>query len=289
MKKTALAVLVLLSVTIAKAGNEIKISQVLAQQEEPSDETNAGVAVSPAHIHFEVKPGGSTSSTVTINNDTDKQNNFRISFQDFNMNGYGKSEFLPAGSGKHSLSQWVNVSPSFVELAPGEKTEVTVSLLVPEDHPDANKAAWSIMLIEQAEEKKSIEPEEGSNKIAFGVIPTFAFGVFLYQNPPNVAMTDVDIIYMEALTESENKGILIDIENLGDGISYCTVYVDLTNLDTGETQKMVMKKFTIVPGLKRAFTFQLPEGLSSGQYSAVSVLDFGSDEELEAAEIEFNL
>ncbi len=50
-----------------------------------------------------------------------------------------------------------------------------------------------------------------------------------------------------------------------------------------------MKKFTIVPGLKRAFNFQLPEELSSGQYSAVSVLDFGSDEELEAAEIEFNL
>ncbi len=270
------------------ADGEIKLSSIFGN-EEITEQTKAGVAVSPSHIHFEVTPGTTESRVITVNNDTDRENKFRVSFNDFNMNGYGKSEFLPAGEGSNSLSRWVNVSPSFVELKPGEKAELTVTLMVPEDHEDANKAAWAIMLIEQAEERKSIDPTEAKEQISFGIIPTFAFGVFLYQNPPTVEVTNVDIINLLVNSDDTQSAIQVDVENLGDGISYCTVYVDLTNLNTGDTQKLVMKKFTIVPGLKRAFNFQLPEDLTSGQYSAVTVLDFGSDEELEAAEIEFNL
>ncbi len=267
---------------------EINLSSIFSN-DSLTTKTNAGVAVSPAHLRYDVSPGDSEMRTVTINNDTDKPNSFKASFNDFNMNGYGKSEFLPAGEGEYSLSKWVAVSPSYVDLAPGEKVELTVTVMVPEDHPDANKAAWSILLIEQAEERKTLEQDEGEEKIAFGVIPTFAFGVFLYQNPPNVEVTDVDIIDVQIDANEVSKSMIIDVENKGDGISYCTVYVDLTNLDTGETEKLAVKKFTIVPGLKRAFHFPIPLTQTAGNYSAVSVLDFGSDEELEAAEIEFKL
>lgn len=284
MKKTILSVIAC-AIILAGQATEIKLSQVA----EEASAANAGVAVSPAHIYFDVSPGQSSVSTVTVNNDTDKQNSFKISFKDFNMNGYGKSEFLAPGTGDHSLSKWVNVSPSFVDLKPGEKTELTVTVTVPLDDPDSDKAAWAVMLIEQAEERKTIDQGNSGEKIAFGVIPTFAFGVFLYQNPPNVAVSSVDIINFQFDKNESTTSLKVDVENIGDGISHCTVYVDLTNLQTGETEKMVMKRFTIVPGLKRAFTFGLPEGIPSGQYSAVSVLDFGSKEELKAAEIEFNL
>ena len=284
MKKTILSLIACVCI-LASQATEIKLSQVA----EEASTVNAGVAVSPAHIYFDVTPGESAVSNVTLNNDTDKQNSFKVSFNDFNMNGYGKSEFLAPGTGDHSLSKWINVSPSFVDLKPGEKVELTVTVMVPLDDPAANKAAWAVMLIEQAEERKTIDPGADDEKIAFGVIPSFAFGVFMYQNPPNVAVSSVDIINFQFDKNESNSSLKIDVENIGDGISHCTVYVDLTNLQTGETEKMVMKRFTIVPGLKRAFTFGLPEGIPSGQYSAVSVLDFGSEEELKAAEIEFNL
>lgn len=288
MRTIITAALALLTLSAFSSHNPtIHLSQLNGQNGDEKD--NAGVAVSPAHVHFEVAPGDSETTTVTINNDTDKENKFRVSFNDFNMNGYGKSEFLEPGEGEYSLSRWVTASPSFVTLAPGEKAEITVNITVPLDHEDANKAAWTILMIEQAEERQTLDPGAGQDKIALGVIPTFAFGVFLYQNPPGVVMNDVDIIDLAIDQREESNAIRIDVENLGDGISYCTVYVDLTNLDTGDTQKMVKKRFTIVPGLKRAFNFQLPGDLPQGNYSAVTVLDFGSDEELEAAEIEFNL
>jgi hypothetical protein len=285
MKNTFLSILCAFLVLTTQA-TEIKLSQV---QENATPGINAGVAVSPAHIYYKVSPGESSVSTVTINNDTDRQNKFKISFNDFNMNGFGKSEFLAPGTGDHSLCKWVNVSPSFVDLKPGEKVELTVTIIVPLDDADAKKAAWAIMLIEQTEERKSLDDGVQSDKIAFGIIPTFAFGVFLYQNPPNVAVTSVDIIDFRLEQKELTNALEIDVHNIGDGISHCTVYVDLTNMKTGETQKLVVKRFTIVPGIKRAFHFGLPEGLEPGQYSAVSVLDFGSNEELQAAEIEFNL
>jgi len=275
-----------MTIGLCSNATEVKLSQV---HDQANTARNTGVAVSPAHVYFKVTPGESTVSHVTINNDTDKQNNFKVSFNDFNMNGYGKSEFLPPGTSDHSLSRWLNVSPSFVELKPGEKVELTVTVIVPADDPAANKAAWAILMIEQAESKNTLDPGAENVKIAFGVTPSFAFGVFLYQNPPNVAVNSVDIIDFRMDPNELTKSLAIDVKNIGDGISHCTVYVDLTNLNTGETQKMVMKRFTIVPGLKRAFHFALPADLPSGQYSAVSVLDFGSDEELHTAEIEFNL
>lgn len=278
----------LLTACLNAHASDLKISE-LNNAKAAFSTDNAGVAVSPAHLHFNVAPGESKTSKVTINNDTDRPGKFKLSFNDFNMNGYGKSEFLPAGTGDHSLSTWASVSPSFVELKPGEKKEVIITVNIPLEAENANKAAWCILLVEQAEERKTIDPGKNGDQIAFGVIPTFAFGVFLYQNPPTVEVNKVDIIDFDlAKTEKENT-LAIDVENIGDGITYCTIYVEVTNLKTGSSEKVAVKSFTIVPGLKREFRFPLPETYKTGKYSAVGVLDFGSEEELQAAEIEFTL
>ncbi len=286
MKISSLILFLIGFVSLSFASEEVLLSRVL---EESKGQSGAGVAVSPSHMHFTVTPGETETAKVTINNDTDRPGKFKVSFNDFNMDGYGKSAFLPAGEGDHSLSQWINVSPSFLEMKPGEKREITVTLAIPEDAPGANKAAWSVMLIEQAEERETIDPGRGEQRIAFGIIPTFAFGIFLYQNPPTVELNRVEIVDFHMEKEEEKSFLRIDVENIGDGITYCAAYVELTNLNTGDSQKLLVKKFTIVPGLTREFHFALPDELAEGNYSAVSVLDFGSSEELQAAELEFTL
>lgn len=280
--------LTILFIQISVFGSEVKISQLLNASENLNYQ-NAGVAVSPAHLRFSVAPGESKTSKVTINNDTDRPGSFKLSFNDFNMNGYGKSEFLKPGEGDHSLSKWINISPSFVELTPGEKKEVIVTVTIPADDAAANKAAWCVLLVEQAEERKTIDPGSNTDQISFGIIPTFAFGVFIYQNPPNVESNKVEILDFDLVSSETEKSLSIHVENIGDGITYCNIYVEVTNLKTGESEKVAVKTFTIVPGLKREFNFPLPEKYMTGSYSAVSVLDFGSTEELQAAEIEFTL
>ncbi len=249
-----------------------------------------GVAVSPSRLRMAASPGETVVQKIKISNDTPQPNSFKLSFQDFDMNGMGKSNFLPAGDGRYSLARWATISPSFVELAPGEKTEVTLTLSLPNTE-EARRAAWSILMVEQTAEKRSLDlPTPGSENVAFGIVPTFAFGVFLYQNPPNVIRNQVEITDFRMVV-SETDGNLIDfkIENSGDGIAYCTTYVELTNLTSGIERKLPVKQFTILPELIRDFKFDLPKDLEPGHYSAVGVLDFGHKEEIQAAELEFEI
>ena len=58
---------------------------------------------------------------------------------------------------------------------------------------------------------------------------------------------------------------------------------------TGSQDRLPVKHFTILPELIRDFKFNLPHTLEPGRYSAVGVLDFGSTEEIQAAELEFEI
>tara|TARA_B100000809_G_scaffold152035_1_gene149385 strand:- start:15769 stop:16644 length:876 start_codon:yes stop_codon:yes gene_type:complete len=254
-----------------------------------SAKTTTGVSVSPAHFHLNLKQGQSKVYSITINNDTPSLKSFNIKMYDFNMNGKGQSSFLPIGKGKYSLSKWVNITPTFVELKPNEKRKVEFTVSIP-NTDKGKKAAWSIIMIEQQEARKVLSPNNKSdNTVALGVIPTFAFGVFVYQNPPNVELNNVEFVDFIYDENDNSKNISIVAENKGDGISYCTSYIDLTNLKTGEQERLKVKKFTILPGLIRDFLFKIPDSFSKGDYIAVGVLDFENSEEIQAAKMEFTL
>ncbi|HRP58713.1 MAG: DUF916 domain-containing protein [Flavobacteriales bacterium] len=248
-----------------------------------------GISVSPSHFHLTQKPGEVKTYKISVKNDTESAKQFKVNIYDFDMNGKGKSSFIQPGQGKFSLSRWLNISPTFIEVKPGEKKEVKFTVSVPNDEK-GNKSAWSIIMIEQEEPRKTLEPASKSeNTVALGVIPTFAFGVFIYQNPPNVVTNNVEITNFQFLEKDTTKSIVIEAANKGDGIAYCTSYIDLTNLSNGKQQRVTVKKFTILPELVRDFTFILPNYLEKGKYLAIGVLDYENSEEIQAAKLNFEI
>lgn len=250
---------------------------------------NSGVSVSPSHFNFNQKPGEVKTYNITVKNTTSSSKGFNVKAYDFNMNGKGKSSFLPAGEGKYSLSKWMVVSPTYVEIKPYETKKLNVTVSVPNDD-SGRKAAWSIIMIEQeAPREKLVNTKKDGNTVAFGIVPTFAFGVFSYQNPPNVLTNKVEFTGFNFVETKEKKSLQLEVQNQGDGIAYCTSYIDLTNVDTGEQQRLKVKKFTIVPELIRDFSFLLPSKLQKGNYLAVGVLDYENSEEIQAAKIEFKI
>lgn len=255
---------------------------------EAQESKGAGVAVSPTHLHFKVAPGEQKSRKITINNDTDAPNSFRVRVQDFEMQGSGSSTFKEAGSGSHSLSKYLTVTPSFVELRPGEKKDIVINVNVPFDDSEAKKASWCVIMIEQAAPKKQLDPgNANNNSISLGVVPTFAFGVWVYQNPPNVDINAVEVVDFKVYPRGDKNFIQLDAENRGDGIASCRTRVELINNTNGESVKLPLKNFTIVPGLKRQFKFVLPPDLAAGNYTAIGIVDYGSEEEILTAELEF--
>jgi len=269
------------------------ISAHFTYGQDKSNQTNSarkstGVSVAPAHFHFNQKPGEIKTYDITVNNSTSTPKQFNVNMYDFDMNGKGKSSFLQAGKGRYSLSKWLSVSPTFIELKPFEKKLVKVTVSVP-NTAEGNKAAWAILMVEQVAPRKSlISPNTNSNTVALGVVPTFAFGIFAYQNPPNVIDNKIEFKDFQLKNGNDSKFLYLEVQNTGDGIAYCTSYIDLTNLDTGVQQRLKVKKFTIVPDLIRVFSFSL-KGLGKGKYLAVGVLDYEDSEEIQAAKLEFEI
>ncbi|MCB9198044.1 MAG: DUF916 domain-containing protein [Flavobacteriales bacterium] len=255
-----------------------------------SNEKVTGVAVSPAHFHLAIEPGKSQTIKVKISNSTDRVNSFKIGLVDFDQNSEGRASFkAPSDTSKYGLSKWTNVAPTFVTLQPFQKKDITVVVDIPDDESGL-RAGWCILMVEQEEPKQSLEVSgSGKDVIGFGVKPTFAFGVYIYQNPPNVNNTNVEIVDFKHVKKDSINGVSIQAVNKGDGIAYCTSYIDLLNFDTGEQNRLMVKRFTVLPGVVRDFKFQLDADLPKGNYGAIGVIDFEGAPEIQAAKMKFKI
>jgi hypothetical protein len=258
-----------------------------------SDTTETGISVSPSSIHFNAKPGATQTKTIKITNDTRSAKKFQVTMSDYGeLDENGKTEGNVTADYKYALSKWLSVSPSYVEVPARESKVVTITIDVP-NSDTAAIAAWTMLTIDQVKNtKKTLElPGDNKNAVGMGVSQGIGFGVYVYQNPPNVVNNKVEINTLKfnaAVNKSANQ-ILMGVKNAGDGIGFCNYYLELTSLSSGKTEKLNVKRFTILPGYKRELKFNLPTYVQSGKYSAVAVLDFGSKDDLQTAELEFEL
>lgn len=247
-----------------------------------------GVSVSPSSMHLNIKPGTSVTKEIKVKNDTRKLTKFNVGFNDFEMNNLGKPVTPKQNDCKYCLSKYASVSPSYFELKPGEEVKVKVNIAIP-DSDFAYVALWTIVTVDQVTERAPLDMEPHPNRLSMGIIPSIGFGVYIYQNPPHVKINKINIEKF-AFEEKEGKHFFdLKVKNVGDGISYCSSYVSLTNLNTGEQKKLNVKNFTILPQFTRDFKIDIPGDLLPSKYSAVGVVDFGNEEEMIAAQADFEI
>lgn len=247
-----------------------------------------GLSVSPSTLHFNLSPGKSKSMEVKIKNDTQKKFVFQANFSDFVMGTNGKPVGQQNGSNRFGLSQWSTISPAYFELAPGETQKIQVTVNIP-DGTEYNHAAWTVLMLDEVTKRTPLSPNGTGNTIALGITPSLGFGVYVYQNPPDHALEKIEIENFVFNDSTQTRKLKLSATNSGEGIGFCTSYVELTNLQTGEQQKLKGQKFTILPGFDRVFFYDLPKDIKPGKYSAVGVIDTNNPEQVTAAELEFNI
>jgi hypothetical protein len=245
-----------------------------------------GVSVSPSSIRFTIKPGTSQSKTIKVANDTDIPRTFQVNTNDYlaaDINRAAENSKVPEDY-KYGMKKWLYITPSNFTLQPGEKITINVLLDIPLGDEHAH-AAWCLIAIDEIKERPKLDvPNPGSNAVGMGIVPSMGFGIFGYQNPPNVALTQVEMVGYRI--DEAKKAITMKATNSGDGIGFCTYYVELLNMATGETIKIPAKTSTLLPGSTRELKVDLPP-LPRGSYNALGVLDFGSKEFVETAELDF--
>ncbi len=244
------------------------------------------VSVSPSRLYYTVSVGEYKSQIVKVTNNSDKKQSFILSFADFEAKGIkGKTAIMKQGESEHSCSKWLSATPSFFEIEAGETQDVQVLLQLP-NTPDANKVRWATMNIKLAKERKA--PGKNDDKtVGLGILQTFQFVIHIFQTPPTVTHKEAKIIsFKEIKTANDSiRTLQIHVENTGQAIVDCASYIELTNLNTGETIREKPIAFTILPGSERLAYFVLPKKLKKGKYSILAVVDYGSDDTIQAAEM----
>jgi hypothetical protein len=250
-----------------------------------------GVAVSPSTLRYNVKPGTLQTKTVRVTNDTRKKMVFQVIFQDYGADEEGKGEVAKSKYDMYSLSKYIVVSPTLLELGPRESKTVSVTVDIPAGDSMAI-SMWTIMELDQVVEREKLEvPNPSKSTLGLGVKNSFGFAIHVYQNPPNVSISSVEIVDFKFSKAIEKKPNLLHMraKNTGTGIAYTLFYLELTNLVTGKLTKLKVKQFAVFPGYQKDFDFELPANLEKGSYSAMAVLDFGNKDDLQTAEMEFKL
>ena len=163
---------------------------------------------------------------------------------------------------------------------------INVLLQVPSS-PDANKVKWAAMQVKLAKEKSGGDGVD-NNSIGMGITESFQFVVHIFQSPPSVTLKNASIeSFKEITTDTDSSRIvMLRVNNSGEAILDCVSYLEFTNLGSGEEQRQKPIAYTLLPGTARELKFALSSTLPEGKYSVLGVVDYGSRENVQAAETE---
>ncbi|MDP4266308.1 MAG: hypothetical protein Q8880_02595, partial [Bacteroidota bacterium] len=142
---------------------------------------------------------------------------------------------------------------------------------------------------------KMTTPDSVKQNMGFGIIPTMQFLVHIFQTPPeitsNISLKKAEIIsFKEAETNKSDtaKSMIITAQNIGEVILDCVSYIEITNLQTGENQRLKPTPFTLLPNNTREIYIKIPGNLKKGKYSLLGVLDYRG-KEVQAAEYDLEI
>jgi hypothetical protein len=248
------------------------------------------ISISPSRLYYKTSLGESKVQEVSLTNSSTSNQSFVVSFGDFEPSGVnGKSVVMKAGESENSCSQWLSADPSFFELAAGETKKIKVLMQVPSS-PEANKVKWGSMLVKMAKEKMP-QTEGDKDMIGMGITETFQFVIHIFQSPPTVTLKNASIESFSEITNEKDSTriVMMRVNNSGEAILDCVSYLEYTNLGNGTEERQKPIAYTLLPGASREIKFALSNSLTAGKYSVLGVVDYGSRENVQAAETEIEI
>jgi len=244
------------------------------------------VSIAPSILRFNLDKGGNDSRIVKITNRSTIRQSMQTSIGDWYRDSLGNHVYLKPGEMKErSNAAFVSITPSFIEIEPNETAEVLVSIQIPSVDTIVNQMTWSMLFVKGTVEKTS--PFVPENQLATQIRESYRFGVHIYNTPSTTneakAVLEDFMVTQATPTDSVVKYMLRS-KNDGDVIIKCKSYLEITNLNTGETVKVDPDEFTIFPNEIKTSIFTLPSDLTGGEYSVLGILDYGDQYPLEAIE-----
>lgn len=241
-----------------------------------------GISVSPPRLYFETGLGNTSAERVTVTNASKTTVlDLSVSLGDWAYDESGGNLILPPDSLRNSFASWVTVSEgSYFSLKPGESKDLTVNVTVPAG-ADAGIPVYTALLF-----VTQMNPVDDVNAQGSQIKLSVRSGIKLYCRPAvSGKIKKLEITGLKFFPEARELDLAF--ENQGNVWTDGVIYTDLLNTGSGKALKVEDAGFRTLPGDKRVMRIALPKDLEKGNYTATLMMDFGSDSEMEAAELKF--
>lgn len=238
--------------------------------------------VAPIRLNFHNDAGETETRIITVKNHGNSRENITMTMRDYVVHRRGNRETLPSGSTQNSISDWVTLNPSFLELQPNEEQEVEVTFQAPvdDDHP----AKWGILSFATAAERTAYAADD---EVQTGIFISGRVDTRLMYNPPIDQDPNMVISNLREVTneEDEERVFAVDIDNLGYTIARSELFLIASSLQTADETRFPDRNITAYPQSSREIRLTLPDELEPGSYSLAAILDYGSRTNLKGTQI----
>jgi len=240
--------------------------------------------VGPVRLNFAVEPGGVGTKTVTVRNHGNKRQAFVLTMGDVVKDSLGGRKALVAGTAKRSCANWITINPSLLELNPNEVGDVEVMMRVPSD---GYSTRWTMIYVKATRERTVVSADK---VVATGILISPRIAIYVFQSPKSNTRYKAMIRGLREVTPAQDtRTFEVMVENIGDKILDCKVYLIISNLETAKERKADPVKVKLFPDESRIVTLTLPSGLAKGNYSLAAILDYGHRTDLEAVQIQIKV
>ena len=238
------------------------------------------IGAHPTSLEYRLSANQNETQVIYLSNTSPRRIQFRLYLNDWIRDTLGRHEYYEPGNFDRSCVSWVTLSANFIELEPGQSTQLSVKLQAPSDTQSLNKMRWAMLFIETVEE---LDASRSRNTQA-AVRNLMRIGVHIYQTPPSLTHKEVNVTDFQQLASAVKPTYRLSCRNNGQVMAECRSYLELASLSSGKRIRIEANEFPMFPGQTRYVDFELPASLPKGRYSALAVVDAGEELSPEAAE-----
>lgn len=221
-------------------------------------------SIDPSRIELVIAAGRQKGAMITIDNSqSDEPVHIKVYLQDITYLASGDYDFLPPGSTAWSCAKWITVMPEELDIPPGRKENVRLSVALP---PEAHGGYYAIAFFESSPSYTTID----------GLGINFRIGALVDITVKN---TEERKARLTNLAFNEPQQIEVSIFNEGNLLIRPKGRIRI--LDAQGKKRVKQLNFnpqaqSILPDTLRKFYVELDEPLANGQYQLRAEIDYGT-------------
>jgi len=217
------------------------------------------------HIH-EANNGEIVRGVIEIQNTGFETKAVRVYQKDYLFSHSGEIFYNEPNSNPRSNAQWIDFSPSYLELAPQQKTVINYEITIPTGQ-ELSGSYWSVLMVEGILPIAPELPQKGLN-----ISTIMRYAIQLATNIGESGTNNLEFIEAKLDKIDGNPVGSIALVNSGERLLIPEVSIELFNEEGQSVSIVKATKKKIYPGTSTRFLLELGD-LPKGTYQAIVLAD----------------